>query len=66
MNERGVKPMKKCSEECVPACDFCVHFDGEGQCELLNTDTSHGDFCEDFHCFKNKSEPFTEQEGKQP
>lgn len=54
--------MNLCSEECIDACDFCIHYDfngneqgaytGEGFCRLHKTQADPHDTCEDFHCFK--------------
>lgn len=54
---------KYCDDDCMPICDFCVHyrddnegkdgFAGEGYCEAKNEQTDACDFCEDdFHCFR--------------
>lgn len=52
--------MKTCAEDCIPACDFCRHYDfngdeegryiGEGICNLHNIGRHPGEECEDFHC----------------
>lgn len=53
--------MIKCSEECEPLCDFCIHFIeddkyevyDDGYCDIDNKPASRCDYCEDnFHCFR--------------
>lgn len=51
--------MIKCSEECEPLCDFCIHFieddkyEDDGYCSINNKPVSRCDACEDsFHCFR--------------
>lgn len=60
--------MKKCSANCIPCCDFCVHClhayaaDGGGRCEplgcMLHRDYEHQSIveacgeCDDFQCFR--------------
>lgn len=59
--------MKKCSEDCIPICDFCKfykdysisdenkEFQGIGVCEVDNTEVFASDCCyNNFHCFNVK------------
>ena len=53
--------MKKCCEDCIPACDFCIYFEhfrdeegfltGEGKCKKLDKVQSLSYYCNDFTCF---------------
>jgi hypothetical protein len=59
--------MIKC-EDCTVACDFCKHFDfngdktiegyriytGDGWCRLKKIDTDPGDYCDNYHCKRVK------------
>ena len=50
--------MKKCCEDCVPICDFCIYFEhfrdeeefltGEGNCKKLDKVQSLSYYCNDF------------------
>jgi len=53
--------MKKCNEECVTICDFCIHFlmfktkeggnvDGSGYCGLHKKEVDCVEECNDFYC----------------
>jgi len=54
--------MIKCSNDCIPVCDFCIYYDfngdeygayiGKGYCRLHKKNCEPEDYCEDFHCFK--------------
>lgn len=54
--------MKFCGEGCIDACDFCMHYNfngdedgaytGDGECNLHKEQADPGDTCEDFHCSK--------------
>lgn len=56
--------MKFCGEGCVDACDFCTHYNfngddegcytGDGYCNLHKENSDPGDTCEDFHCSRAK------------
>lgn len=58
--------MKMCSEGCVDACDFCVHYEfngdksgaytGDGFCQLHHVNADPHETCDDFHCFNVKNE----------
>lgn len=49
-----------CGEDCVDACDFCIHYKlngnelgrytGDGECSMGNETLHPGDTCDDFHC----------------
>lgn len=59
--------MKRCGDECIPCCDFCIHVmhgdlnidgtDGPIAC-MLHPDEHHQElaewcaYCDDFHCFR--------------
>lgn len=56
--------MTKCSDNCLPVCDFCKfytdysilkgieEFQGIGTCEVDNTEVLASDYCQDnFCCF---------------
>lgn len=62
--------MKKCSNECIPVCDFCKfykdysilnkneneEFEGIGMCICKNKEVSASDCCyTNFHCFNVKT-----------
>lgn len=52
--------MIKCSEDCINACDFCIHISvfgktGIGKCNKHGHTTSVGYSCEDFYCFRAKT-----------
>ena len=52
--------MKKCPDCEVPVCDFCKHYDfngnengaytGDGYCNLLKEPKEPHDDCDQFHC----------------
>jgi hypothetical protein len=52
--------MKRCCDTCIPACDWCVHFDSywidgafiTGSCDIDGSYTDPGKSCEEFHCEK--------------
>ena len=56
--------MKKCSEDCIPACDFCKYYEfnadsrgrytGDGYCTYHNRNQDPGDECDDFICYRVK------------
>ena len=54
--------MVRCSEECPPACDFCIHKtrneqqkeEGTVYCTILHQEMDVGSYCEHFHCFRVK------------
>lgn len=56
--------MKKCSEHCTPACDFCRLYNfngdetgaylGEGYCVFYERPQEPGDYCDDFVCSRYK------------
>lgn len=62
--------MKKCSDKCSVACDFCRMFNfnslnigkagniyvGQGYCVLHEQNADPGEFCEDFICVGYKTE----------
>lgn len=53
--------MKKCCEDCIPVCDFCIYFEhfrdeeglltGEGKCKKYDKVQSLSYYCKDFTCF---------------
>lgn len=62
--------MKKCSDSCIPCCDYCIHcihdeyeddntkmmIKGEPiKCSLHNKEVSGG-YCKDFYCVNAKEE----------
>lgn len=46
--------MFKCSEYCVPLCDFCIYLDnskeGKGFCRIQRKEKDVWDMCEEFYC----------------
>lgn len=50
-----------CDEGCIPLCDFCKHYNfngdelgcytGNGQCILHNEPAEPCYYCDDFYCF---------------
>jgi len=61
--------MKKCGEDCIVACDFCIFykddgeeepdgFSGEGKCLLyeIKTEANFGSDCNGFECFNYDEE----------
>lgn len=56
--------MRKCNDECYPLCDFCKHYNFNGDengaytengfCTFHNQKKDPSDFCEDFYCFNIK------------
>ena len=51
----------QCSEDCIPLCDFCKHYNingdeegcytGDGWCTLHDEPAEPYHDCEDFYCF---------------
>lgn len=54
--------MKKCNADCEPLCDFCIHYDfngnedgaytGDGYCNLHKEQCEPYEDCDEFHCFR--------------
>lgn len=52
--------MKLCCEECPVACDFCKHYNfngdkngcytGDGYCNLHSEQIDPGGYCDDYYC----------------
>ena len=53
--------MRKCSNECLPGCDFCIAYDyngdengcytNNGWCNRYKVNKDPGDYCDDYICF---------------
>ena len=58
--------MKKCSKDCTPMCDFCVHYNSnvdergiyhyEGWCNLNDIQSDPDDDCKEFYCARCEAE----------
>jgi len=57
--------MKRCSDDCIPVCDFCSHYNfnadkngmytGRGWCRLLHKRKEPESRCKRFRCFNTLS-----------
>ena len=45
--------MKRCSDDCVPVCDFCIYYTFKTTyCSLYSVEKDPIDKCSRFHCFR--------------